>query len=158
MKKYTVKPNEDLGSVARKFWLPSWKYLYEINKEVIGDNPDLLKEGTKLEIPQWDSTTGDEKIKEKGAEPFEYCNGLRYAYPWVPLSYTLSKPDNTLYEERDKNGKLSSSFEKEKEFKIIDGNSKVELGAGKIKTSEDIEILVPDAKIKFILVDGKLFK
>jgi len=65
MKKYRVKENEDLGSIARKYALPSWKYLYELNKEAIGDNPDLLKPGTELKIPLWDSTTGDEKLKEK---------------------------------------------------------------------------------------------
>jgi len=89
MKKYTVKSNEDLGSIARKFWLSSWKYLYELNKEVIGDNPDLIKEGTKLDIPQWDFTCGDEKIKEKGVDPRSYVNGSMYKYPWVAYSRTL---------------------------------------------------------------------
>ncbi len=75
MKIYTTKPNEDLGSIARKFGIPSWKYLYKINKDKIGDNPDLLKEGIVLKIPQWDSTCGDEKIKAKGAEPLKYTAG-----------------------------------------------------------------------------------
>jgi len=44
MKKYTVKPNEDLDSIAKKFWLPSWKYLYELVKE---QNSKIIQE--KLE-------------------------------------------------------------------------------------------------------------
>ncbi|MDG5814854.1 LysM domain-containing protein [Chitinispirillales bacterium ANBcel5] len=89
MKQYTVKDGEDLGSIARKFWLASWKYLYEINKDIIGDNPDLLKPGTKLKIPQWNDTQGDEKIEAKGGKVREYVNGLRYAYVWVPFSMSL---------------------------------------------------------------------
>ena len=53
---YTVQQGDDLGLIAEKFGMPSWKYLYELNRDVIGDNPDLLKEGTELQIPQWDST------------------------------------------------------------------------------------------------------
>jgi hypothetical protein len=59
MKTYTTKPSEDLGSIARKFGMPSWKYLYQLNKDKIGDNPDLLAEGTALKIPEWNSTSGD---------------------------------------------------------------------------------------------------
>lgn len=100
MNKYTVKEGEDLGTIARKFGLVSWKYLYEINKEEIGDNPDLLKAGTRLEIPQWDTTSGDEKIEEKGASAFAYTGGMRYRYPWVAFSVSLtdSEGENTLEE------------------------------------------------------------
>jgi len=52
MKTCTSKPSDDRGSIARKFCMPSWKYLYEQNKNEIGENPDLLKAESKLKIPQ----------------------------------------------------------------------------------------------------------
>jgi hypothetical protein len=144
MKKYTVKPNEDLGSIARKFGVSSWKYLYEINKDVIGDNPDLLKEGTKLQIPQWDSTTGDEKIKEKGANLFEYVNGLRYAYPWAPFSFSLT----------DKDGNQQPDFEEEREIVVRNRTTKETILTDKIKASDSFEKLLPLSDDITIGIDG----
>ena len=135
MKKYTAKENEDLGSIAAKFGMPSWKYLYQINKDKIGDNPDLLKEGTVLEIPQWDSTSGDEKIKAKDADPFKYTGGLRYAYPWVPVSITLV----------DNQKKPLVAFEDEREYKIMQRKTNVVFKEGTLKSSDEIELLVPDS-------------
>ena len=62
---YKTKRNDDLRTIASIFKLPSWKYLYQINRRIIGDNPDLLPEGIDLEIPEWDSTSGDEKFVKK---------------------------------------------------------------------------------------------
>ena len=99
---HVVKECEDLGSIAKEYGLISWKYLYEINRSTIGDNPDLLKAGTELTIPQWDLTTGDEKIVEKGADPHTFIHGMRYRYVWVPYSITISdKDDRMLDESRD---------------------------------------------------------
>jgi len=75
---YCVKEMETLGSIALKFNLCTWKYLYQINRDAIGENPDLLKPGTELKIPQWDSTGGDTRIEEKGAKPSEYTGGTNY--------------------------------------------------------------------------------
>jgi nucleoid-associated protein YgaU len=68
MKTHTSKPDEDLGAIAAKFGLPSWKYLYQLNKDKIGDNPDLLKAGTVSKIPRWDSTGGGREDRSKGSE------------------------------------------------------------------------------------------
>ncbi|MDG5813514.1 PAAR domain-containing protein [Chitinispirillales bacterium ANBcel5] len=96
---HTVTEGDDLGSIAKDYGIISWKYLYEINKEVIGDNPDLLSVGTELQIPQWDDTQGDEKIKAKGAKLHHYVNGLRYQYVWVPFSVSLCNGSSVIYEE-----------------------------------------------------------
>ena len=93
MKYYMSRLGEDLGSIAKKYGVVSWKYLYELNKEEIGDNPDLLKPGTRLKIPLWDSTGGDEMIAEKGGDPFAYTGGVRYRYPWVPMSVSVFSGD-----------------------------------------------------------------
>lgn len=157
MKKYTVKPNEDLGSIAKKFWLPSWKYLYELNKDVIGDNPDLLKPGTKLKIPQWDSTSGDEKIREKGAEPYGYCNGLRYMYPWAPYSVSLKKNDDDLYTDKNSNDEMSPQYDKEKKYTIQDSEGKKIYAEGNIKDAEQLELLIPDDPDAKLKIDGIQF-
>jgi hypothetical protein len=101
MPKCTVKQGEDLGSIAEKYCLPSWKYLYELNKDAIGENPDLLEPGTKLSIPLWDSTSGDEKIEAKGAKAYAYIGGMGYRYPWVPFSVTIKNEEDEIVEENE---------------------------------------------------------
>ena len=59
--KHVVQPGETLSMLADMYNLASWKYLYSLNEDTVGDNPDLLKPGTELSIPQWDTTSGDEK-------------------------------------------------------------------------------------------------
>lgn len=44
---YIVKKGDSLSSIAKKYDM-EWEELYELNKEVIGDNPNLIYEGQKL--------------------------------------------------------------------------------------------------------------
>lgn len=46
---YTVKKGDNLSKIAAKYDT-TWQKIYEDNKEVIGDDPDLIKEGQKLVI------------------------------------------------------------------------------------------------------------
>lgn len=46
---YTVKEGDTLSSIAEKYKL-NWKKIYEKNKEVIGDDPNLIYPGQKLVI------------------------------------------------------------------------------------------------------------
>lgn len=49
---YVVKKGDTLFTIARKqLGTTDWKELYSRNKDVIGDNPNRLKEGTKLTLP-----------------------------------------------------------------------------------------------------------
>jgi hypothetical protein len=139
MKKYTVKPNEDLGSIAHKFGLPSWKYLYQLNKDAIGDNPDLLEEGTVLKMPVWNSTSGDEKIEEKGADPFQYTGGLRYRYPWAPFSMSLVGEDGTT---------LLPDFEEPVPVVIRLRSNGAVVYEGELTSPDQLERLLPDAPVK----------
>lgn len=49
---YTVKPGDTLWDIAREFAVPGgWPALYERNRDVVGDDPDLVFPGQTLEIP-----------------------------------------------------------------------------------------------------------
>jgi nucleoid-associated protein YgaU len=132
---YIVKQDDDLGLIAKKFHLPSWKYLYQINKSKIGDNPDLLKVGTELTIPQWDSTKGDELIREKGADPFAYTGGLQYRYPWVPFSVTLTDGDGKQLKENPDGYKII----------VSDVKSGNEVLSRVFTKADEITLLIPDS-------------
>jgi hypothetical protein len=135
---YIVQPDDDLGLIAKKFRLPSWKYLYQINKDKIGDNPDLLKAGTELTIPQWDSTKGDELIRAKGADPFAYIGGLQYRYPVVPFSATFVNKKGEIVNKQNDNEKIKYELKD-----TVSGNI---LASGEVQSGEDLELLIPDSQ------------
>src|SRR5690606_24404783 len=47
---YTVKQGDTLGKIAAAFGT-TWQKIYELNKAIIGSNPNLIKIGQKLKIP-----------------------------------------------------------------------------------------------------------
>ena len=51
---YTVKQGDVLGSIATAVYgsAKHWKRIYDANRDVIGDDPNKLKVGTKLRIPE----------------------------------------------------------------------------------------------------------
>lgn len=153
MKTYTTRLGDTLGSIATRASMPSWKYLYELNKQAIGDNPDLLKAGTKLKIPQWETSLGAELMRKKGVNPADYMDGQSYKYPWVPVSFTMANPDGTVYKEYDKNGNERSEFAEKKNYVIKDADTGRTLVTGAISKSEEICVLVPDVKKKLLVVD-----
>ena len=54
--KYTVKKGDTLISIAAKY-NTTWQKIYELNKDVIGNNPNLIYPGQVLIIPNTDVTT-----------------------------------------------------------------------------------------------------
>lgn len=155
---YVTSFGETLGTIAKKFRLPSWKYLYQLNKKVIGDNPDLLKPGTELKIPTWDTTKGDELIREKGANPSAYLGGLQYRYPMVPISITLTDTRGKTLKDRDENGKELEEFKEAKEYVVIDAESGKELAKGTLKKADELELLIPDVKKWYVKIDGVIYR
>jgi len=47
---YEVKPGDNLTKIGKKVG-KSWQEIYEANKAIIGDNPNLIKAGQVLKIP-----------------------------------------------------------------------------------------------------------
>jgi LysM repeat protein len=55
---YTVKKGDSLSKIAAALGLSGWRELYELNKSVIGGNPDLIKPGQVLQVPGESSSSG----------------------------------------------------------------------------------------------------
>ena len=47
---YEVESGDSLSKIGKKFG-KTWQEIYEANKELIGNNPDLIQPGWKLKIP-----------------------------------------------------------------------------------------------------------
>jgi len=53
---HTVASGDTLSGIAQKHYgsQAKWKAIYEANKEVIGDNPNLIRVGMVLKLPKLD--------------------------------------------------------------------------------------------------------
>lgn len=151
---HIVKDYEDLGGIAERHGLQCWKHIYQINKEKIGENPDLLKKETELIIPQWDTTKGDKMITKKGGDPHIYTEGMKYRYPWVPYSFTLVNIDDEILMETNESGEKSTQFNKKKNYEFIDRKTGIVVAEGTISKADELEILAPDVKEVLVRVDG----
>ncbi len=47
---YTVEHGDSLSAIGAKYGI-SWHSIYEANKALIGDNPDMIQPGQELTIP-----------------------------------------------------------------------------------------------------------
>ncbi|MFE6872569.1 transglycosylase family protein [Kitasatospora sp. NPDC057692] len=49
---WTVRPGETLGSIAERFRIPGgWPVLFERNRDLVGEDPDLIHPGQELDLP-----------------------------------------------------------------------------------------------------------
>ncbi len=53
-KSYTIKDGDNLSDIAQEQLGDAnrWKEIYELNKDVIGDDPDMIHPGKKLKLPE----------------------------------------------------------------------------------------------------------
>lgn len=60
--KYKVVGGDSLSSIAKKFYGSAdlWKVIYDANKQVIGSDPNLIRPGTELTIPDRGTGGGDD--------------------------------------------------------------------------------------------------
>ena len=49
---YTVRPGDTLSEIAAGLGMSDWRPLYEANRGVIGPDPDLIRPGQVLTVPQ----------------------------------------------------------------------------------------------------------
>ena len=49
---YTVRPGDTLSGIAAGLGMSDWRPLYEANRRVIGPDPNLLRPGQVLAVPQ----------------------------------------------------------------------------------------------------------
>ena len=140
---HVVQKGETFGTVASTYGLVSWKHLYEFNRETAGENPDLLRPDIKLKIPKWDSTTGDELLEAKGAQSSLYTGGIKYRYPWIPLSFSMVTGRGELYCEERADGARSPVFGKSRKYQIANRSNGEIIEEGKISGSDELEILLP---------------
>lgn len=62
---YVVKPGDYLVKIASTLKIEGgWKALYEINKEVIGPNPNLIQPGQKLRLPGHEAPPAADPYKD----------------------------------------------------------------------------------------------
>ncbi|MBN1601302.1 MAG: hypothetical protein JW915_06820 [Chitinispirillaceae bacterium] len=71
---------------------------------------------------------------------------------------TLTNVRGGTLKEQDANGQMSTKFKEGKEYVIIDADSGKELLKGTLKSADEFELLIPDAKNWYITIDGVIYR
>lgn len=66
---YEVKKGDWLAKIGKKYGR-TWQKLYQANKAVVGENPDIIYPGQKLEIPASAKAADQYQWKDPGNNPF----------------------------------------------------------------------------------------
>lgn len=140
---HKVQKGETLGGIALKYGLHSWKQIYNLNKDAIGSNPDLIKIGKDLKIPDRSSSRGEHLIRNGGGDPKKLMGGTRYVYPWVHFSLTLTDDDGGLI-----------NLEKEQEFTLALPDKGTVVHSGKISGKGPFSIFIPHGQNVDLKIDG----
>ena len=86
---HTVEEGETLSSIANDYEVPSWKILWEENKEGI-DNPDLIYPGQQINIPDLFDTEIEAWIKEFDNGESAWAGSNHYKFPANLFSMSLT--------------------------------------------------------------------
>ena len=84
---YMVKNGDNLSKIAEKY-NTTWQELYELNKEVIGNNPNIIKPGQILKISSDKNTKQRKYIDQEGDNLSRIAE--KYNTTWQKL-YELNK-------------------------------------------------------------------
>jgi LysM repeat protein len=100
---YTVQPGDTLGKIASRY-CTTWEEIYQINAAVIGPDPNVLKPGTVLYVPNRCATPPSNcTVYDHGASMYAngtvsgnvytvaagdtwYSVGVRFGLPWETIS------------------------------------------------------------------------
>jgi hypothetical protein len=77
---HTVKKGESLSLIAKKCGIPKWEWIYELNRGLIGDNPNLIQPDMELKLPSQEPTPMQKWILEEGYDS-HYLDSTGYCYP-----------------------------------------------------------------------------
>lgn len=82
---YTVKRGDSLSKIAKQLGLGSWRELYELNKSVIGSNPNLIYSGQTYNIP------GTQAVAKPSPAPVQTSQTIaeQYAAPIVEQAQNI---------------------------------------------------------------------
>ncbi|MDF2615502.1 MAG: hypothetical protein K0Q47_157 [Sedimentibacter sp.] len=90
-KKYTVIKGDNLSSIAKKFGLSKWQDLYEVNKSIIGKNPNLVYPGQKLTIPGTEEKVSSATKKTTTSKSTNVSSNTSKSSPAVKTSNPLAQ-------------------------------------------------------------------
>ena len=91
---YTVQPGDTLGKIALEY-CTTWKEIYDLNRDTIGKNPNVIRPGMVLTVPAYcsgstgGSTTSTGNVVDSG--PRTHATGV-YTAPYYTVAWgdTLS--------------------------------------------------------------------
>lgn len=94
---YTIQAGDSLWTISVKTYGDgyAWSKVYQLNKEVLGNNPNLLAAGTKISLPQIDTAKASQYTVARGDNLWNIAVakcGSGYAWTQIAAENQLTRP------------------------------------------------------------------
>jgi hypothetical protein len=147
---YTTKPGDCLSDIADAHGIREWRVLWQLNRDKLGEDWDVLPEKTELQLPDTSKNPLVDWFRKNGWD--DYLNpDLGYEYPGKYLSLTFTDEQDKPLEFKDENGK---SVQPRCEIYVTDPVPNL-LHSITLKAGDDLDVVVPDTEQLGLWVDGQ---
>ena len=140
---YVVQKGDNLSGIAQELGVDDWRKLYDLNKDVIGENPSNIKVGMKLKTPS-ESEEKKEKKERKKERKIEPLKNL-FLNPFDSIA--SPKSNSLLKNIKPQNDKT--------EYKNWEDLKKTVNSINSMAPSEIIKNYHKDTKDKYLILDKK---
>ncbi|MCB9495813.1 MAG: LysM peptidoglycan-binding domain-containing protein [Fibrobacteria bacterium] len=139
---HTVVKGQCLSEIAAIHGIRDWRLLWELNKDTLGDNWDLIRVGDVLKLPDTTKNPLVEWFRENQWD--EYLTDKGYQYPGKYLSLTLLDANDAVLEFKEP---VRCQVYRYAPTPLL--LHEIELASG-----DDLDVLVPDIEHLAVWVDG----
>lgn len=147
---HKVEKGDCLSDIAQKHGIREWRLLYELNKDLLGANWDVLPEGKELKLPDTKDNPLVEWFRANSWE--EYLDSSwGYEYPGKYLSLTfLGQDGKPLVFKDEKGGKTTRRCEIYATSPSPTILHKIVLEGG-----DDLDVVIPDSQGVGLWIEGE---
>lgn len=147
---YTTKPGDNLSDIADAHGIREWRVLWQLNKDKLGEDWDVIPEKTGLRLPDTSKNPLVDWFRENGWD--DYLNpDLGYEYPGKYLSLTFTDEQDKPLEFKDEKG---NAVQPRCEIYVTDPVPHL-LHTITLKAGDDLDVVVPDTEQLGLWVDGQ---
>ena len=147
---YSTQAGDCLTDIADSYGIREWRLLWQLNKDKLGKDWDVIPENTELQLPDTSKNPLVDWFTENGWD--DYLNpDLGYEYPGKYLSLTFTDENDKPLAFQDPNG---NPVQPRCEIYATDPVPFL-LHAFPLKAGDDLDVVVPDTEQLGLWVDGQ---
>jgi hypothetical protein len=147
---HKVQKGDCLSDIADQYGIREWRLLYQLNKDALGENWDVLKDGLELTLPDKQHNPLVEWFHTNDWAAFlNPDKGYEYTGKYLSLTF-LDEKDDTLEFKDEKGTKVKRKCEI-----YVTGPVASLLHSLELEGGDDLDVVIPDTQSIGLWVEGE---